>query len=71
MRAVLVVVAVVWLLPIVACVRATPSVVRLRVDVLDATLESRREAAKAIEFLMVPKVRVSQENMERARGAAA
>ena len=54
MRAVLVVVAVVWLLPIVACVRATPSAVRLRVDVLDATLESRREAAKAIEFLMVP-----------------
>ena len=55
MRAVLVVVAVVWLLPIAACVRATHPAVRPGADVLDAMLESRREAAKAIEFLMVPK----------------
>ena len=55
MRAVLVVVAVVWLLPIAACVRAPPPAVRPVADVLDAMLESRREAAKAIEFLMVPK----------------
>ena len=54
MRPVVVVVAVVWLLPFDDCVRATPTAVRLGADVLDATLESRREAAKAIEFLMVP-----------------
>ena len=60
MRVVLVVVAVVWLLPIDACVRATPSTVRPGPDVLGETPESRRAAAKAIEFLMVPTVEVSE-----------
>lgn len=59
MRVVLVVVAVVWLLPIDACVRATPPTVRLGSNVLDATPESRR-AAEAIEFLMVPMVEVRE-----------
>ena len=55
MCAVLVVVAVVWLVPIDACVRATPPAVRLAADGLETTPESRRVvAAKAhIDFRMV------------------
>ena len=53
---VVVVVAVLWLLTVDACVRATPPAVRLGADVLAATLERRRAAAKAIDFvMMVPK----------------
>ena len=53
---VVVVVAVLWLLTVDACVRATPPAVRLGTDALAATLERRRAAAKAIDFvMMVPK----------------
>jgi len=56
MRVVVVVVAVLWLLAVDACVRVTPPAVRLGTDALAATLERRRAAAKAIDFvMMVPK----------------
>jgi hypothetical protein len=51
---VVVVVAVLWLLTVDACVRATPPAVRLGADVLAAKLERRRVAAKAmLDFVMV------------------
>ena len=54
MRVVVVVIVVLWLLTVDACVRVTPPAVRLGADVLAATLERRRAAAKAVDFVMVP-----------------